>query len=57
MPESGNPSQAVEYLADIRKRQGAGSGNVVFDFEQRDGGNEQSRILEFAGDLTVHGGA
>ena len=46
MPESGEPSQAVERLADIRTRQGASSGNVVFDFEQRDGGNEQGASSE-----------
>ena len=34
MPESGKPSQAVECLADIRKRGGASSVFLVFDSEQ-----------------------
>lgn len=41
MPESAKAVQAVECLADIRERGGTSSGIVVFDFEQRDGGNEQ----------------
>ena len=36
MPEMGNQAQAVECLADIRKRGGASSGIMVFDSEQRD---------------------
>jgi hypothetical protein len=52
MPESGKPAQAVECLADIRWRSSASSVVLVFDSEQRDGGNEQesSAFLEFGGD-------
>jgi len=35
MPESDDPSQTVECLADIRKRGGTSSGIMVFDSEQR----------------------
>jgi hypothetical protein len=45
MPESGKLSQAIECLADIRKLGGSSSGIVVFDSEQRDGGNEQNSGL------------
>ena len=41
MPESGKAAQAVECLADIRKRGGASSAILVFDSEQPGGGNEQ----------------
>jgi hypothetical protein len=52
MPESGKVGQAIECLADIRKRGGTSSGIVVFDSEQRGGGNEQNSGLsrEFAKD-------
>ena len=46
MPESGKAAQAVECLADIRKRSGTSSGILVFKSEQRDGGNEQGRLLK-----------
>ena len=36
MPEMGNQAQAVECLADIRRRRGRGSVFLVFDSEQRD---------------------
>jgi hypothetical protein len=50
MPEWGKPVQAVEALVDIRPRQGTSSGNVVFDSEHLDGGNEQesSTPVDFA---------
>lgn len=34
MPESGKAAQAVERLADIRRRNGVSSKIVVFDFGQ-----------------------
>ena len=36
MPERRKGAQAVECLADIRKRGGASSGILVFESEQRD---------------------
>lgn len=44
MPEIGENPQAVECLADIRRRSGASSEILVFDFEQLNGGNEQESI-------------
>jgi hypothetical protein len=41
MPESRKAVQAVECLADIRRRGGASSVALVFDSGQLDGGNEQ----------------
>ena len=43
MPETGKGAQAIERLADIRRRNGASSVFLVFDSEQRDGGNEQGK--------------
>ena len=49
MPEIGESSQAVECLADIRRRDGASSGIVVFDSEQRSTttAHAERRILSF----------
>lgn len=41
MPEPGKSSQAVECLADIRRRGAASSLILVFDSGQLSGGNEQ----------------
>jgi hypothetical protein len=50
MPESGKAGQAVECLIDIRFGRGGGSVFLVFESEQRDGGNEQGNLLEVAED-------
>ena len=42
MPEIGKDPQAVECLADIRRRSGASSEILVFDFEQLGAGSEHA---------------